>query len=154
MTICTQSNVNGYYRRLPELQQLLSHHHPCVLALQETRLQFRNKVKLYNYNIYSHDLETISHAKDGWTIFVSNAYNVTLLSTPSEIQNIAVSVSLPQIEKINITICSIYIFPNQNISNRTLQQLIQTLLHLLIIHGDFYAHSSTWGSKHLNTKVI
>lgn len=164
MTICIQWNVNGYYRRLPELH--LSHHHSCLLALQETHLRSRNKVKLSNNNIYRHNHETIYHAKGGWAIFVSNAYNATLLPILSEIQNIEVSVSLLQISKINTTISSIYTPSNQNVSSRTYPNstpslnnmrrlqyaFIQTQSHSLIICSDFNTHSSTWGSKHLNTK--
>lgn len=119
--ICLQWNVNGYFQRLPEIKQLIQTYHPIVLALQETHLLPKHRTSLSRYNTFRSDnLNNIhNHASGGVALLVDNSYKAKAIPTPSQIQNVAVSISMPQFFSLPISVCSIYIPPHKIYQRRT-----------------------------------
>lgn len=153
MTSFLQWNLNGYFKRLPELKQLISIYHPTVIAIQETHLLHKHKTSVHHYKIFRHDHinPNHNHANGGVALLVSDLTNPQLLHTSSNIQNVAVSARIPQLSSTPITLCSIYIPPSQNISSADLSNLISSLPPPFVLFGDFNAHSHTWGSSYANS---
>lgn len=146
MSLLLQWNLDGYFKRLAELQQLIAHYNPIIIALQETHLRPSLKHKPSKYNIIRHDhFNPNSHACGGTCLLISDGYKYHPIPTPNSLQNIAVSVSIPQLHPLPITFCSVYIPPSHNTSSDDISTLIQSLPSPYIICGDLNAHSPTWG---------
>jgi hypothetical protein len=91
------------------------------------------------------------HAKHGVAIWIRND-----TEAKTKLNAIAVKVKLRK----TITICSLYIPPNEAVSNNKLRRLIRQLPKPFIITGDLNAHSRRWGGRKENrigkiiTKII
>ena len=147
MTVLLQWNLDGYFKRLAELQQLIAEYDPIVIALQETHLTpalkpRRSKFKIFRYDHFN---PPNNHACGRSALLVSTKYNSHPVSTLNTLQNIALSVNIPQLHPLPITFCSVYIPPSHNTSSSDISGLILSLPSPFILCGDFNAHSHTWG---------
>ena len=152
VVLCLQWNSYGYFKRLPELQQLISKYQPLVICLQETHLRPQNKINLPNYTSFRHDHIQTNHASDGVAILVHNSISAQQLFTNTPLQTVSISAKILSISKNPITITSIYIPPKLNIATQDLLSLTSQLPSPLIICGDFNAHSPTWGGIRNNNR--
>ena len=66
----------------------------------------------------------------------------------TNLQAVAVNVTL----SIKVTICSIYLPPNDILSKNSLVSLIDQLPHLFLLVGDFDGHSKIWGCADTNDR--
>ena len=151
MTLCLQWNLNGYYKRLAELQQLITRYNPIVIALQETHLHKQSSTPSNQYSIFRYDHFNPQHANGGTAVMVQKNYRAEKIKSTSVLQNVAVQVHIPVLNS-TITFCSIYIPPNQTIKSQDLTDLTLTLPKPLILCGDFNAHSFTWDSRRTNSR--
>jgi len=146
MTLILQWNLDGYFKRLPELQNLISEYNPLTIALQETHLRKPLKINPSKYNVFRQDLHNPNnHACGSTALLSSTQYKAQLIPTPQSLQNIAISITIPQIHPLPITVCSIYIPPSHNTNTTEITTLIQSFPQPFVICGDFNAHSPTWG---------
>ena len=124
MKVLLQWNMDGYFQRLAELQQLMT-----IIALQETHLRPTQNLKISKYNAFRFDNLNSSNnfACGGTALLVSNSYKAHSVPTPSALQNVAVSVLIPQLHPLPITFCSVYIPPSHNTCTGDLATLIQSL---------------------------
>lgn len=92
-------DLNGFYRYLPKLQQVIYTHNFCTIALQETHLRLKGSVKLFNYSIFRHEKDITSHVNGGVVILVSKSYKATCLLRTTDRQNITISSSYLTFQK-------------------------------------------------------
>ena len=142
-----QWNIRGYLANLTSLTQLINSITSDIFCLQETKLPNKN----YNYNGYKpyhyiNDKNKI--ASGGTSIFVklNLPQDELVLITTLQAQAVRVTTHRP------ITICSIYIPPNENFSKQQLLDLKSQLPTPFIILGDFNSHSPLWGTQNIDTK--
>ena len=76
---------------------------------------------------------------------IRDRYNSHPIPTPNSLQNIMVSVSIPQLHPLPITFCSVYIPPSHNTTSSDITSLVQSLPSPYVICGDLNAHSLTLG---------
>ena len=152
VVLCLQWNLDGYFKRLHELQNLIAELHPLIICLQETHLHPIHKVSLKNYTFFRHDYINAKKACGGIAILVHESITSQIIATKSSLQAISVSVKLPALSKKPFSITSIYLPPHINVPTHSLQTLITQLPPPLLVCGDFNAHSPTWGFKRLNNR--
>ena len=140
-----QWNIRGLKRNLLECQNLLRKYSPLAICLQETKLNCQENLNhVGNYRLHREDLisNTIAHGGVAIAILAGIPHYRLPLNTP--LQAIAIKLELP---KFQLTLCSLYLNPNEPISNAELSALVNQLSHPYMLLGDFNSHHTVWGSK-------
>lgn len=145
-----QWNMNGLLTHLPELQQLISKISPSYICIQETRLNPSETLNLRKYTSFRKDRQTGQIASGRVAILVENSIYANQINLNSDIEAIAITTIVPNINKV--TLCNIYLPPNYNFTNDQLESLIQQLPRPFILLGDFNSHNTLWGSTGTNSR--
>lgn len=140
--MCTiiQLNSRGLQAIFLDLTILLQLLNPAVICFQETHLNGTDTISLKGFSIYNTFSLNNERAAGGSSVLVKDQV-VLHSSVPltTDLQAVAVRVSWEQA----ITLCSIYIPPNDKV---TLTQLTDLLPVPYMLMNDFNAHSPLWGS--------
>ena len=143
-------NCRGYMSNFEDLKILLLNHNPNIVCLQETFHGNNIPYPPRRYSILSAapvvDYPQGVRPPRGvlTLIHTSVPYQEIDLVSPLEATAIRVHSSNP------ITICNIYVTPNENLPQQDLVNLIQQLPPPFILVGDLNAHNPMWGSPHTN----
>lgn len=113
------------------------------MCLQETNFKPSHNPKLKNYVAYHFMRNSDTRASGGTSIFISSDIYHKEQHLNTTLEAVAASVWCPQ----KITICSIYIPPNYNLTYTELANLIDQLSAPYILVGDFNSHNTMWGSR-------
>ena len=145
-----QWNCRGLKINFIEITLLVQKFNPIAFCLQETHLKTadKDKLSLKNYSLYSTFGKDDERAAGGSSIFIHNNIIHSPVTLDTDIQAVAVRVSL----KETITLCSIYIPPNDHLTVHQLHHLVEQLPKPFIIMGDFNAHNPLWGSNKITPK--
>ena len=134
-----QWNCNGYYPKYEELRQLLSRDNVSVACLQECRFGAQAQKPPRGFSLYSTAGPNAAHG--GVAVLVHNSGPHSSLTLRTNLQTRAVQVQL----KKKFTICSIYLPPDDHISEQDLGNLLDQLPAPFLLLGDFNAHHPIWG---------
>ena len=139
MSKILQWNLRSLRQRITSLGVLISLMSPDVLCLQETKLEDIN-LKYNYYNTYHYKNENKKIAAGGTSIFIKRNIPQSEIQLNTNLQAKAVEVTLHK----PITICSVYIAPDENFTKEQLIDLRNQLNPPFFILGDFNAHSPLW----------
>ena len=103
-----QWNCRGIKPRYEELLLLLTLLRPSVFCLQETFLKPEDNFTFKGFTTYNHIHPDCLRASGGSSIFVHSSCPQREIKLKTELQAVAVSVSLER----EITLCSVYIPPS------------------------------------------
>ena len=143
-----QWNIRGYRSQYPSLLHLIQSHNPSVVCLQETMLGNFSPTGPAGYSLQSFSPSRTSIPGDGLAFLFRNNVPYCPIPLNTTLQAFAFRTGTsPQ-----ITICNIYISPNENFSTAQLNNLIRQLPQPFIIMGDMNCKSPTWGGEHLDTR--
>ena len=145
-----QWNIRGTKANLDKFTLIIKNLHPSVICLQETFLKENDKLNIRQHTIYNQINKHTRRASGGTPIIVNNTLLQSQINFNTNLQAIAVSVTLHK----TISICSLYIppHPNSNIIKLELEDLIQQLSKPFILMGDFNSHNQIWGSRDTNER--
>ena len=143
-----QWNLRGMKANYNELLLLIMGICPAVVCLQETFLKETDNININNFTSYNYINTNNERASGGTSVIVNNRVPQSEIDLNTKLQAIAVSVTLHR----TITICSIYIPPNDNINETELDNLLQQLPKPYILMGDFNSHNELWGCRDTNSK--
>ena len=143
-----QWNCRGLRANCDELQLLLPDYDPAVVCLQETYLTEPNNVTFRNYNLINKFAIGEGRGTGGNTIIINNRCPSRQIQLKTNLQAIAVSVTLHR----TISICSIYIPPRAKIEQKDLDEIVNQLPTPYLLLGDFNGHNVSWGSDDVNEK--
>ena len=143
-----QWNCRGLKANYNEILILTTLLAPSVICLQETFLKRTDMISFKNYTLYNYITDANQKASGGTSIFVKSDIPHRPININSNLQAIAVNVTLSK----PITICSIYLPPHDNFSKQDLENLINQLPRPFILLGDFNSHSKLWGCTDTNDK--
>ena len=107
-----QWNCRGFRVNFNELSLLIQNHNPVALCLQETHLKDTDNSNIKNYTMYNHYAQA-DRASGGSSIAIHNNYIHSQIDLKTNLQAIAVRLTLAK----TITICSIYLPPNQQVQS-------------------------------------
>ena len=141
-----QWNCRGLKHNIPELQLIITETNPIAICLQEIKLN-TEKFELRGYSAY-HQIYSKKIACGGTSIFIKTNTPHRKININSPIQAVAIRFTLVK----PLTLCSIYIPPEQTISYPQLYDLFKQLPSPIILMGDFNAHSPIWGSHDTNMR--
>lgn len=145
-----QWNPNGFFSNIAEIQLLLQDFNPFALLIQETNLRTTDTVKIKGYNCYRKDYTEGGRACDGVLTLIRSNLPQSEIRVVSNLQVITNQIFLPS--RTPLTICNIYIPPNQNINQNDIRNLINQLTPPFILGGDLNAHGASWGNSYDNQK--
>ena len=112
-----------------------------ILILAETKLAYNQNFKIKGFRSYLNNLEVDNqNAHGGVAIFGKNYASSYRIKLNTTLQAIAVSVKIQK----RITICSIYLPPNEEVQLAQLQNLANQLPKPFLLLGDFNAHHPMW----------
>ena len=122
--------------------------------MQETHFKDTNNVKIRGFDPYfkTSVLEVDGGATVGCFIFIKKGIPYEVLELDTELQAVAVKVSLHK----TIAVCNVYIPPHFNVAQSDLENLVNQLPAPFLFIGDFNAQSDLWGcspSNSLGNKV-
>ena len=125
-----------------DVSYLLKNYNCPVLVTQETKLPHEAIFKIKGYKSYlkSLPINEGEKAHGGVGIFVKNSASSYEIPLNTALQAVAASVKISQ----RITICSIYLPPDEEISKQDIQNIINQLPRPFMILGDFNAHHPLW----------
>ncbi|GBM83097.1 hypothetical protein AVEN_73094-1 [Araneus ventricosus] len=141
-------NCRGIRSKLVDIKALINTSHPVCVALEEAFLKPSHCLKLRGYSCVRKDDDTGVSASGGVFILTSNLYPSTTLTLHTCLQAVAVPVHVRTL----VTVCCIYLPPNDTISQNDLNTLIDKLPTPFIFFGDFNGHSTMWGSDSTNSR--
>ena len=144
-----QWNCRGYRRNYGDLITLISTHQPICICLQETLLGDINPQppKLYTMDLYNP--RNLAHPGNGLAILVHRDCIKIPLNLNTPIQAMAVRI---RFNNQLITMCNIYINPNNNLRFNDIQNLINQLPHPYLLLGDLNAKNPLWGGETTNQR--
>jgi len=140
MTII-QWNIRGYRANYGELINLLRTYTPQCVCLQETLLGDRVPRPPQRYYLRCCSPSADPTPGTGLAILVHRSQSCIDVPLRTPLQALACRVGTGRM----VTICNIYISPNEVIRNHDLEQLIQQLPPPYLLLGDFNAKHPLWG---------
>ncbi len=143
-----QWNCRGLKANYNEILLLFSLLSPSVLCLQETFLKESDDISFKNYSLFNYISKDNERAAGGASVVINNKIPHSRISLNSPLQAVAVRVTLHK----TITVCSLYLPPNDVVDIATLDNLITQLPQPYIILGDLNGHSPLWGCSNLNNR--
>ena len=143
-------NIRGYKANYEEIKVLIKEKHPVCICLQETYHGNQNPYPPTGYSVETADpvvrwVPGIRAARGVLTL-VSNNYAYYRVNLVTELETVAIRIKIRK----EITLCNIYITPNEVISTQTINNLIAQLPSPFLIVGDFNARSPVWGDYERN----
>ncbi|GBM97903.1 hypothetical protein AVEN_228337-1 [Araneus ventricosus] len=116
---------------------------------EETYLKPHDKIQIKHYNILN-KIHNGDRASGGVSLLISNDVPSAPLELNSSLQAVAVRIHLHSL----ITVCNLYIPPNQHVAQSELNNLINQLPTPFVLIGDLNGHSPIWGSPHTNSRGL
>ena len=135
-----QWNICGYRSKYADLTKIISETLPDCICMQETMLGQTNPTPPTGYTLIK-DQDPSSTPGHGLAVLVSHKYPYNVLNLSTNLQAIAIQIHLDRL----VTICNIYISPNEELRQDTLETLIDQLPEPFILLGDFNAKHELWG---------
>lgn len=142
MASILQWNIRGLKANFEELTMLFKKFNVQVMAIQDSKLS-ENEAPPRGFQLYSSE-----DPSRGASLLIHSSIRSTKLNLNTNLAAVAARVSLPK----EMTICSIYLLPGENITRNVLNELVQQLPKPYILLGDFNAHSPQWGDKRLDQR--
>ena len=135
-------NCRGLRNKKYFLEKLIWENTPLVIALQELKLKKDTKfnTNLSNYSYIDELLETDGNAQGGVGFYIHKDVTHHRIKLNTKFQAIAIHAFLHK----RITICNIYINPQQNFTQADLEHLTKQLPKPYILTGDFNSHNTLW----------
>ena len=143
-----QWNCRGLRANYNEILLLLSNYSPAVLALQETHLKESDDVSLKNYSLFNFISTDNRRASGGASLAISNRVIHSQIHLNTPFQAVAARVTLHK----SVSVCSVYLPPNDTVDPLDLENLIKQLPEPFILLGDLNGHSPLWGCSDCNSR--
>ncbi|GFT75966.1 RNA-directed DNA polymerase from mobile element jockey [Trichonephila clavipes] len=134
-------NCRGLRTRLDDLKPIISTYQPACVALQETFLKRTMTMRVRGYNCVRRDVEGDTSPSGGVCLFTSNLYPSNVVTLHTSFRAVAVRIHIHSL----VTVCCVYLPPNDVVPQVDLNQLVSQLPAPFILLGDFNGHSPLWG---------
>ncbi|GFT92386.1 probable RNA-directed DNA polymerase from transposon X-element [Trichonephila clavipes] len=141
MTSFISWNCRGLRTRLADLKSIISTNQPACVALQETFLKSTMTMQVRGYNCVRRDVDGDTSPTGGVCLFTSNLFPSNVVTLHTSLQAVAVRIHVHSL----VTVCCIYLPPNDVVPQVDLNHLVSQLPAPFILLGDFNGHSPLWG---------
>lgn len=149
-TTIIQWNCRGFLGKKCEIQLLINNLKPLIIAFQETKLLPTINVQGFNsFNLYRKDYADGLIACRGVMLMVHKSVYSEHIPVVSPLSVVAVKVKSPHLN-YELSVCSIYIPPNEGITETQLLNIVSQIGKPYLLCGDFNAHNPMWGRNRPN----
>lgn len=148
LMLLLQWNVNGFFKRLPNLQILLTKYKPKIVCLQETHFKTNQCHSLKGYTSFFRNRTDIDHASGGVAIYISSDVTTCEIPLNTDLEAVAVSIN----DSRKLTLCNLYIPPNRKFDLNEITDLVNQLPTPCILVGDWNSHNVIWGSEKTDSR--
>ncbi|GBN97329.1 hypothetical protein AVEN_34548-1 [Araneus ventricosus] len=142
-------NCRGLKTKISDLKDIINTYRPACIALQETHFKTTDNIKVKHYSVLNKNYDS-DRASGGVALLIAKDIPSAPLQLNTSLQAIAARIHTISL----ITICSLYLPPNQQINQIDLNELVYQLPDPFILLGDFNGHSSIWGSSDSNSRGV
>jgi len=147
MSIC-HWNCRGYRANFAELKQMINDISPSCICLQETMCQ---STHLYPPSQYTSvgtppDVAVAGRPGEGLAILLRTDVPCHTVNINTTLKAMSIRIKLKKL----ITVCNLYIAPNEAVSRQDLETLINQLPAPFVIVGDLNARNPLWGDNTTN----
>ena len=120
-----QWNCNGFYNKFNEIKLLIQSKNPFILCIQESHIKPPQIPKIKNFTTYHKEpnLLPTDRARGGVIIFINNDYSSKEVKINSSLQVVATQIYFP----ISMTICNIYLPPNEKYTENDINNILLQL---------------------------
>lgn len=137
-----QWNINGFYKKIDDLNIIIQEHNPIAICLQETNLKYQQESSFKNFSLFKKNRTEQLRASGGVAILVNSSVPSEEITLHTNLEAIAVTITL----ETKITLCNIYL-PNQTQFNTSdIENILKQIPSPFIFLGDFNSHNTIWGS--------
>lgn len=144
-----QWNCHGYRARYPDIRGLLQEYQPLCVFLQETMLGDTNPASPQGYSIQTFSPGPNPVPGTGLAFLVKNTVGFQPLPINSPLQAMALRVGIGQ---ALLTICNIYVSPQEDLNYQELSDLISQLPRPFLVGGDLNSWHTMWGCESCNRR--
>lgn len=144
-----QWNCNGFQSKENFVKLLIQNFKPLVFAFQETNLKPSIVIRGFkNFNFYRKDFIRSDGGKacKGVMLMIHKCVYSVPVPLITDHNAVAAKVKIPYYRH-DVTICSIYVAPDQFITESDFNDIISQLPKPYLLCGDFNAKSPTWGAS-------
>ncbi|GBM64275.1 hypothetical protein AVEN_271016-1 [Araneus ventricosus] len=142
-------NCRGLKTKISDLKDIINTYRPACIALQETHFKTTDNIRVKHYSVLNKNYDN-DRASGGVALLIAKDIPSAPLQLNTSLQAIAARIHTISL----ITICSLYLPPNQQINQIDLNELVYQLPDPFILLGDFNGHSSIWGSSDSNSRGV
>ncbi|GBN86945.1 hypothetical protein AVEN_168612-1 [Araneus ventricosus] len=142
-------NCRGLQTKISDLKDIINTYRPACIALQETHFKTTDNIKGKHYSVLNKNYDS-DRASGGVALLIAKDIPSAPLQINTSLQAIAARIHTISL----ITICSLYLPPNQQINQIDLNELVYQLPDPFILLDDFNGHSSIWGSSDSNSRGV
>lgn len=137
-----QWNCRGARSNIENLKDLMQALDPEVTCLQETFLSESASFRFGRCAVYRKDRPPDVRG-GGVALIVQPSCPSEQIPLTSNLEAVAARIYIG----ITVTVCSLYLPPNEQITLTELEQLVNELPSPYLLLGDFNAHNRLWGSQ-------
>ncbi|GFT91691.1 RNA-directed DNA polymerase from mobile element jockey [Trichonephila clavipes] len=128
---------------------LLARSSPHALLFRRRFLKSTmTKYKYRGYNCVRRDVDGDTSPTEGVCLFTSHLYPSNVVTLHTTLQAVAVRIHIHSL----VTVCCVYLPPNDVVPQVDLNQLVSQLPAPFILLGDFNGHSPLWGHDDTNSR--
>ena len=132
-----QWNIRRARVNYHELFLLITKYCPAIICLQETHLKDNTSINMKNYYSYNYIKQYTDRPCGGSSIIINNNIPHNEITLNTNMQAVTISATLHK----TITVCSVYIPPNEEPKEFELNNLIEQLPKPFVRMGDFNSHN-------------
>ncbi|GBO22524.1 RNA-directed DNA polymerase from mobile element jockey [Araneus ventricosus] len=140
-------NCRGIKHKNTNLKDIINDYQPVCIALQETHLKDEDQINIKYYTVLTKN-NINGRASGGVALLVAHDSPCIPLNLNTQLQAVAARIQVQSF----LTICNLYLPPNQPIDQTHLNNLISQLPVPFLLLGDFNGHSPLWGSPDSNSR--
>ncbi|GFW48445.1 RNA-directed DNA polymerase from mobile element jockey [Trichonephila clavipes] len=137
MTSFISWNCRGLRTRLDDHKSIISTYQPACVALQETFLKSAMTLQVRGYNCVRRDVDGDTSPNGDVCLFTSHLYPSNVVTLHTSLQAVAVRIHIHSL----VTVCCVYLPPNDVVPQVDLNQLVSQLPAPFILLCDFNGHS-------------
>ncbi|GFT24795.1 putative RNA-directed DNA polymerase from transposon X-element [Trichonephila clavipes] len=104
-------------------------------------------MQVRGYNCVRRDVDGATSPTGGVCLFTSNLFPSNVVTLHTSLQAVAVRIHIHSL----VTVCCVYLPPNDVVPQVDLNQLVSQLPAPFILLGDFNGHSPQWGHDDTNS---
>jgi len=139
-TAIIQWNCRGYRSRYEEIREIIKENKPACICLQETMMGNETPVSPRGYNMEAFSPVDNPVPGSGIATLIRNDIKYHPVQLNTQLQTRAFRINIGKM----ITVCNIYISPNERITAHDVLNLVQNLPSPFLIIGDLNAKHHLW----------